>query len=211
MTSGKPDKDRRGDILAAAQTCFADHGYAATTVDAIAGQAGLSKGSVYNYFRDKQDLLRHVFTELIASIEGQFTQVLKGGGSATDKLSDVLDLWYDQLEHLAHMGRLMLEFWAAAARETEPGEFTAWFDELDAKWRQLLGGILRQGVDSGEFQQVHDVEVSVSLLESILDGIMVRVIVGKSMKVDAQHMDALKDAILTALRASPPRPAEEAQ
>ena len=55
---------RRAEILAAASRVFADRGYHRTTVRQIARQAGIADGTIYLYFRSKQDVLLALAGEL---------------------------------------------------------------------------------------------------------------------------------------------------
>ena len=55
----------RAGILAAALRCFAERGYQATTVKDVADAAGISLGAVYQYFRDRQDLVRALVAEQV--------------------------------------------------------------------------------------------------------------------------------------------------
>ena len=56
---------RRAQILDAARESFARDGLAGTTVDGIARRAGLAKGTVYLYFKSKDEVLRTI-NELLA-------------------------------------------------------------------------------------------------------------------------------------------------
>ncbi|OUI97095.1 TetR family transcriptional regulator, partial [Acetobacter orientalis] len=47
---------KRQQILAGAKVVFADHGFEGASMSAIARQAGVSKGTLYNYFTNKADL-----------------------------------------------------------------------------------------------------------------------------------------------------------
>lgn len=49
-------ENRRACILSAARCVFARQGYADTVVDDIAGQAGIAKGTLYLYFKSKEDI-----------------------------------------------------------------------------------------------------------------------------------------------------------
>jgi AcrR family transcriptional regulator len=64
---------RREAILAAALDEFAERGFAATRLDDVAKRAGVAKGTIYLYFRDKeslfQELVRAMVTPLIGTIE----------------------------------------------------------------------------------------------------------------------------------------------
>lgn len=59
-------EDRPREICAAALEVFAERGFAAARLDEIARRAGVSKGTLYLYFRDKEDLFRAVVRDTIA-------------------------------------------------------------------------------------------------------------------------------------------------
>ena len=53
---------RRSEIIIAASRVFDAKGYAATTMDAVAAEAKVAKGSLYNYFPSKEDMLFSIQT-----------------------------------------------------------------------------------------------------------------------------------------------------
>lgn len=61
-----PDPERRARILHAAAELFLDHGFAHTSMDRIAQEAGVSKQTVYAHFNSKEDLYRAVIAHKIA-------------------------------------------------------------------------------------------------------------------------------------------------
>ncbi len=65
---GRPSKraERRGQILQAFARVLADHGYAGSTIAAVANEAGLAPGLVHHHFESKQDLLVSLLQTLIA-------------------------------------------------------------------------------------------------------------------------------------------------
>jgi TetR/AcrR family fatty acid metabolism transcriptional regulator len=67
---------RREQILNAACRSFARHGLHATTVDQIARAAGVAKGTVYLYYRSKEDLLGHALTEGIAGLRTETLPII---------------------------------------------------------------------------------------------------------------------------------------
>jgi AcrR family transcriptional regulator len=76
----RPDRGEatRDALLAAARTLFAEHGYAGVGTEEVVRRAGVTRGALYHYFRDKQDLFRAVFEQteseimqtIIARVEG---------------------------------------------------------------------------------------------------------------------------------------------
>jgi AcrR family transcriptional regulator len=61
---------RRTEILSAAREVFARHGYEHATLDDIARKAEFAKGTLYNYFRSKEDLFRQLVEVLLDDMEG---------------------------------------------------------------------------------------------------------------------------------------------
>jgi AcrR family transcriptional regulator len=59
-------EDRPREICAAALEVFAEKGFAAARLDEIARRAGVSKGTLYLYFKDKEDLFRAVVRDTVA-------------------------------------------------------------------------------------------------------------------------------------------------
>jgi len=61
MTAHSPGGDKRERILDAAEQVFAQHGFFAARVSEIAKQAGVADGTIYLYFKSKDDLLISLF------------------------------------------------------------------------------------------------------------------------------------------------------
>lgn len=62
--------ERRGAILAAALDVFAERGFESARIDDVAKRAGIAKGTVYLYFRDKEALFRELLREMLTPIIG---------------------------------------------------------------------------------------------------------------------------------------------
>ena len=75
---------RRRDILAAARTVFARRGYSAATLDEIAARAAFAKGTLYNYFRSKEDLFRDVVVSIFDDLARIAQEAAAGGGASSD-------------------------------------------------------------------------------------------------------------------------------
>lgn len=77
---------RRGQILGAAREAFARHGLAGTTVDGIAKRAGVAKGTVYLYYRSKEQILRQILEEDLVELRDDTVPLVSGPGSVETKL-----------------------------------------------------------------------------------------------------------------------------
>ncbi len=209
MCSVKGTIDRRGAILAAAGKVFHAHGYAATTMEAVAAEAGVAKGSLYNYFRNKQDLFTQLFAEITAGDEAETDQLVAEDILADEKLQKLIDNVFAQLERYTAIGGLVLEFWATAARQTsassvEPqhqGELAEMFEQMFSRWRRQTGAIVTQGIESGLFRAEIDPEVAASLIVAVVDGIIVHSILDVGADFGPHSLAALKRGLLAALSA----------
>ena len=203
--------DRRQWILQAAERAFDARGYASTTMEAIADEAGIAKGSIYNYFQSKHDLFSHVVTEALAGDEARADQLSQQELPAAEKLMGLLDDWYERIGQYHQIGRLVLEAWAAAAREQEAGSLAAFVAQMQGRWHQRVAAIIARGVASGEFRAETDVDMAASLLMAVGNGATLGSILGTGMKVNQEFLAVLKQAMLAALGAGPDRQGHTSQ
>ena len=83
---------RRGQIVAAAIRLFSERGYFQTTIEDVANAVPISKGLVYRYFKDKNDLLFFVLRHVIEKYNFDEIQRLLPKGGALHVLVKVLEL-----------------------------------------------------------------------------------------------------------------------
>lgn len=81
---------RRRQILDAARQSFVRDGIAGTTVAGIALSAGLAKGTVYLYFKSKEEILRHLLTDDLAEFHELTVPIPEGPGSLDERLERFL-------------------------------------------------------------------------------------------------------------------------
>ena len=77
---------RRAQVMAAARERFSKHGLAGTTMDGIAQAAGVAKGTVYLYYKSKEEIFRQVLEEDLANLHDETVPLISGPGSIEDKL-----------------------------------------------------------------------------------------------------------------------------
>ena len=84
-------KDSRpGEIIEAAFDLFAERGFSNTKMDEIAQKAGISKGSIYNYFKSKEAIFEVVVTEDIIPMVDKIENVIASNQESPDKLISCL-------------------------------------------------------------------------------------------------------------------------
>ncbi len=73
----KPTEQRRAEILDAALQLFSSEGFHDTTMEEVANAAGVAKGTIYLYFRDRDELVERAFEGAIAALMEQIDGVLR--------------------------------------------------------------------------------------------------------------------------------------
>ncbi|MGD0695502.1 MAG: TetR/AcrR family transcriptional regulator [Terriglobia bacterium] len=150
----KPKPQRQAQILRAAFEEFAAHGYAATRLDDVAKRAGIAKGTIYLYFRDKQQLFRAAVRSLI---QKRFDVVVGTlSGPAEGLLRELLSRMYTQVvrnDRARSIVRMLV---------AESGKFPQLSDiyhrEVIAPGMKAVRLVLQRGIASGEFRNTRAVE-----------------------------------------------------
>jgi AcrR family transcriptional regulator len=102
-TDTKPRWERRKDarpqeLLAAALDLFVSRGYAATRLEDVARSAGVSKGTLYLYFANKEELFKAVVRDAIVQPIGEAeTDYAALDGHSADLLRTLLMRWWDKV------------------------------------------------------------------------------------------------------------------
>ena len=151
----KPRWERRKDarpqeLLAAALAQFVERGFAATRLEDVARRAGVSKGTLYLYFENKEELFKAVVREHIVHAIGAAEQtVAEFEGHSAELLRAILMRWWDQIgaTELAGITKLMM---AEANNFPDLAQF--YNEEVIARGNRLISSVLVRGVARGEFR-----------------------------------------------------------
>lgn len=161
--------ERIPQILNAAMLIFSEKGLHQATMADIAQEAGLSKGTVYLYFKDKDEL---VFSVLKASLDqgyGNLEKVLETDGYVKDSLLDWIQELAAQMEESAVYLSIGYEFYALAGRKESVRRH---LHDYFVKYRKLLSSIVELGKENGEFVQVDSELVAVAII-AVYEGVNV--------------------------------------
>lgn len=159
-------EERPQQIIEAALTIFGERGLASARLDDIAKLAGLSKGTIYLYFPNKEELFREVVRHtIVAEIErAEHELAAASAQSATETLEQFVRGYWRFLRSpkFAALFRLIH---AELGNFPDLARFYA--SEVVERWRRLVTGILERGIRTGEFRDV-DPEVAARMLSPTL-------------------------------------------
>ncbi len=137
-------------IIDAALQVFGECGLANARLQDIADRAGVSKGTIYLYFPNKEELFREVVRQTaVASIaKGEETVA---HGTPTEQLCGAMRGYWQFVRSPAFstIHRLVL-----GELHQFPDLATFYANEVTARGLKLLSGIIRRGIESGEFREI---------------------------------------------------------
>ncbi len=155
-------KDARPEeLIRAAVALFGEQGFAATNLKDVAKRAGVSKGTVYLYFKSKEDLLRAaVRTSVVPIVDAADELEVDAEGTAAELLRTLLVAWVEDFEERGVSGVPKLVM-AEAGNFPELAE--DYVGSVLQRVRRLVARVLKRGVRDGEFREL-DVRQATHLL-----------------------------------------------
>lgn len=159
----RPDA-RPQELLDAALSVFAEHGYRNTRLEEVAEAAGVTKGTIYHYFSTKEELLRRAIEHNHQRGFGQLEALLaeqQGPASARIRLLLRRGLSGGDPVRRKQLLRLM----QGVAHEV-PEVYSQWVATGPLKLSQLLARVVEGGKSTGEFRSDVDSDVGARLLIS---------------------------------------------
>jgi AcrR family transcriptional regulator len=157
MTDPSPRWRRRKDarpqeILEAALACFAAKGFAATRMDDIAERAGVTKGTIYLYFENKEGVFKALVRE---SIGTQIGQILEQAEAFQGPARDLLRMVVSTVgEILRTSDRVVLPKIIVAEAGNFPELARFYREEIIDRGLGALSAVIARGIARGEFRKI---------------------------------------------------------
>ncbi len=152
---------RPEEITAAALHLFVERGFANTRLEDVATLAGVSKGTVYLYFANKEELFKAVVREVLVARLAQFRGQLEHyQGSTMDLVRQMMRTWWEHVGSTPISGIPKLII-SEARNFPEIARF--YIDEVIRPGQETLAALIERGIARGEFRQV-DPQLTVHLL-----------------------------------------------
>lgn len=152
---------RPSELLEAALHLFVEKGFAATRLEDVAARAGVSKGTLYLYYENKDALFKAVVQEGIIPVIAENEAIAaKHSGCSFELLELMLQNWWTKIGQTAFAGIPKL---IVAEARNFPELASYYYDNVISRGRALVASALRRGMDSGEFRSM-DVETTVDVV-----------------------------------------------
>ncbi|MDX3764059.1 TetR/AcrR family transcriptional regulator [Streptomyces sp. NPDC002917] len=188
---GRPRKFSEQDVLATVRRQFNETGYHGTSVDDLSRATGLSKGSLYGAFGDKEALFQRIFEEYCASSDEGAAALLEG---PEDQALDRLRKWLTAPDnHTGQPGCLLAKATAELASENDAiaTRSLAAYEVLLDSCRQLV----EQAQRAGHLDPAADAEALGGLILTTHRGLEALAKAGVDAKTRNRIADAAIDSI----------------
>jgi AcrR family transcriptional regulator len=180
---------RRREILAAARSCFARHGYEGATVRRLEEATGLSRGAIFHHFRDKDSLFLAVAEDDAAAM---VETVARNG--LVQVMRDLLARAADPAAQPEAAGWLGTQLEVSRRLRTDP-DFARRWAQRSAAIAAATAERLRRQRDAGVLRDDVPVEVLGRFLDLAYDGLVLHLATGRPVDGLDQVLDLVEEAV----------------
>src|SRR5438552_3323209 len=170
---------RPAEIVTAALEVFVERGFAAARLEEVARRAGVTKGTLYLYFKSKEALFKAVVRETIVPVIAQGEALAQSFPGTARELVERLVREYWRLvgeTDLAGIPKLMM-----AEAATFPQLTRFYYEEVVARGHRLMAGVIERGIKSGEFRPVNVMVAAKLAMSPLMHAVVARHAFGSCM------------------------------
>ena len=201
MTPKIVDKEaKRLEIMQAAIQVFARNGIVKAKMIDIARAAGVGKGTIYEYFRSKEEIFAEAFIFYFKQMDGLIRDAVQLSDDPREQLKNLI-----RVSVKAFLGesddflQIMMDFWAEGIRNKDEHLMqTIDLKGIYQQYRQILTDIINRGIERKIFRPVNSVAMASFLIGS-LDGLMLQWIMEPHLFEINEVIEAMIDGFLNGL------------
>ena len=183
----------RAAILSATMDLISKHGFNGTTVEKIASEAGLSKGSIFWHFNNKENLFRAVIESIRSALLEGLLEGLNGEMSSKERFSLLLDN-YTKLIEIDCSRCIDLTVLIIEMVETNP-LLAEELRDLFAELADTLIMFLEEGKKQGEIESTLDSQMTAYTIAGNLQGMTVQYYLNRPRFQYGRLMEAYKSLL----------------
>lgn len=186
-------EEKRTEIIKAAIKVFSEAGFEGAKIEDIAKEAGIGKGTVYEYFESKNTLFQEMIHFSVELFREELTNVLKQGDNIWEKLQ-LLSQFYARFlkEHLDM-------FTSSMTGHTLSEDMRSQMLKQIAKISQVIEDMVRVGIQTSELRANIDAEIAAAcILGGIKNYVIKKIFIDGCSPEEIDH-DGVAKVILTGL------------
>ena len=189
---------RRADILKNALAVFTEDGYSGTTFQKIAEKSGITRTTLYHYFRDKREIFFYAIKSFMDKIESNVQEAMKRNFTSCAAqlkavMESIIGTCYEQQKLLA----VILAYLLQLQKEGEDVEDS--IKRRTLRWRHIFSSIIIEGQKRGEFTRKATVKDANTLFYALLESMVFHIALLKTF--DTKRVSGAVDLAISLLLA----------
>ena len=198
---------RRQEIALAALDLLADQDFHSTTIGQIARAAGVGKGTIYEYFDSKEDLIYCAIKTWVEGIEREAEKTLDSKLPVEDRLRLFVQSMMERFLADERSGRVSISIFQAVFSEDRHFARRNLARDIFRNTRRTITGLLLEGVSTGVFRPgvAKDAEAVAINLIAFLDGIGLHYLLSRDYFDLERQIDLSLDTMFDFLRHADPK------
>lgn len=190
-------KQKRTEIINAAFVVFAKVGYKDARIKDIASEAGIGKGTIYEYFSSKNELLDAVFEIMMLEYIDVFEKYKNTQKKPIEKLKSLINVFGDMIEKAdEELMEIFIEFWSLCLRDEKK---KAKFKKIYEKIRGIVENVLLEGIEDKSLKK-HDTKSISAAVIGIPDACIFQYMIDKEFYDYKKTISTIIEAIIDGLR-----------
>jgi AcrR family transcriptional regulator len=197
--SPRPDvsDERKTQIINAAEGVFTEKGFDQARMDDIAEETGLSKGTLYLYFKSKDELIIAILDRMFQREFKHFDNLDLTERTTTDALWEITNLLTKEILGLQRLIPIIYQFLALAFRNKYVQQA---LKKYINQYVDVLVPIIQRGIDSGEFRPVDAREVAIAM-GAMIEGTLLLWVYDRSLVKPEYHIHSGMKLLLEGVQA----------
>jgi len=191
--------ERKTQILNAAEDVFNQKGFDDARMDDIAEETGLSKGTLYLYFKSKNDLIIAILDRIFQREFKQLENLQQDGLSASAAIWKLTDIVTHDIVGMLRLIPIIYSFLSLAFRNRYVQHA---LKEYINRYLNVLTPIIQRGIDAGEFRAVDAREVAIAG-SAIIEGTILLWVYDNSSIDPERHIRSGMQLLLEGVQARP--------
>ena len=166
-------EEKRCDIALSAIDLFCEKGIQQTSIDEIAKSAGVAKGTIYLYFKNKEEIVFAIWDIIAQRHRDAFAKRLNAHMSAKVKILEFYTFSECEEEQNKEQVLKLYQHFVSSMLIDKTGLYTSYFESFFQEDYDFISGALNEGIARGEFY-VESIDLLTNTIIMLLKGILVR-------------------------------------
>jgi TetR/AcrR family fatty acid metabolism transcriptional regulator len=189
------ESDKKKKILISAIKIIGDKGYQNSTIAEIAKDAGIGDATIYEYFKNKEDVLLSIPVEITKELIPQINDHMMGIKGAFNKLRKFIWWWLNYIEKNPGYGSIVLLELKTSKTYVSNEAYQA-----ARNFYKIVLDIIREGQEEGSIKKEINIFLARSICVGAIEHIIIRWLLKDKKYSLTQYADELADLIIDSLK-----------